>query len=326
MDYLPLGSSGMKVSRLCLGCMSFGGPEPGGLTWSLGYEDSKRIIDRSIDAGINFFDTADVYSAGRSEEILGKAIDGRRDDLVVATKVCSPMGPGPNDKGLSRKHVRHSIRKSLERLRTSYIDLYQIHRWDYDTSIKETLTTLDGLVTDGRVSYIGASSMWAWQFAEALDLSETLGLEPFVSMQNQYNLTYREEEREMIPLCLARGIGMIPWSPLARGFLTGKYKRGHKQGGKRFEGDSRLKLFYFTEQDYAVVDTLVGVAKEKGASPAQVALAWLLHKPGVVSPIIGVTSMRQLDELIEAQSIKLSSGDLKLLEETYKPRPTVGFV
>jgi aryl-alcohol dehydrogenase (NADP+) len=188
------------------------------------------------------------------------------------------------------------------------------------------LTTLDGLVKDGRVNYLGASSMWAWQFAEALDLSERLGLESFVSMQNQYNLTYREEEREMIPLCLSRGIGMVPWSPLARGFLTGKYRRGQEAKGKRYEGDSRLKLFYFTEQDYAVVERLVGVAKEKGATPAQVALAWLLHKPGVVSPIIGVTSMDQLNELIEAQSLKLSSEETKRLEEPYGPRSTVGFV
>jgi aryl-alcohol dehydrogenase-like predicted oxidoreductase len=326
MDYLTLGRSGMKVSRLCLGCMSFGGREPGSLTWSLGYEDSKRIIDRSIDAGINFFDTADVYSAGRSEEILGRAIEGRRDDLIVATKVCSPMGSGPNDRGLSRKHVRYSIEKSLERLRTSFVDLYQIHRWDYDTSIEETLTTLDGLVRDGRVNHLGASSMWAWQFAEALDLSESLGVESFVSMQNQYNLTYREEEREMIPLCLSRGIGMVPWSPLARGFLTGKYARGQEGKGKRYEGDPRLKLFYFTEQDYTVVERLVEVAKEKGATPAQVALAWLLHRPGVASPIIGVTSVDQLNELIEAQSLKLSSEDTKRLEEPYRPRSPVGFV
>jgi 1-deoxyxylulose-5-phosphate synthase len=326
MEYRALGSSGMKVSRLCLGCMSFGGPDPGSLTWSLGYEDSKRIIDRSIDAGINFFDTADVYSAGKSEEILGNAIEGRRDDLIVATKVYSPMGPGPNDRGLSRKHIRHSIKQSLERLRTTYVDLYQIHRWDYDTPIGETLATLDGLVKDGRVNYIGASSMWAWQFAEALDLSAKMGLESFVSMQNQYNLTYREEEREMIPLCLSRGVGLIPWSPLARGFLTGKYKRGKDGKGKRYEGDSRLKLFYFTDQDYSVVERLAEVAKEKGASSAQVALAWLLHKPGAVSPIIGVTKMDQLDELIEAQSIKLTSDDMKQLEEPYHPRSTVGFV
>jgi len=326
MDYLSLGHSGMKVSRLCLGCMSFGGADPGSLTWSLGYEDSKHIIDRSIDAGINFFDTADVYSAGKSEEILGKAIEGRRDDLVVATKVFSSMGPGPNDKGLSRKHVRHGVKKSLERLRTTYIDLYQTHRWDYDTPIAETLTTLDCLVKDGSVNYLGASSMWAWQFAQALDLSERLGIEPFVSMQNQYNLTYREEEREMIPLCLSRGVGLIPWSPLARGFLTGKYKRGKDGKGKRYEGDSRLKLFYFTDQDYSVVERLAEVAKEKGASPAQVGLAWLLHKPGVVSPIIGVTKMDQLDELIEAPSVKLTSDDMRRLEEPYGPRATVGFV
>ncbi len=324
MEYVRLGESGLKVSRLCIGCMSFGGMKSGYFVWTLDYPQSKRIIDRAIDLGINFFDTADMYSEGKSEETLGRATKGRREDLVIATKVYNPMGPGPNDRGLSRKHIRHEVRRSLERLGTDYIDLYQIHRWDYEAPIEETLRTLNDLVRDGTVNYLGASSMWAWQFAQALDMSDALGLEKFVSMQNHYNLAYREEEREMIPLCRSRGIGLIAWSPLARGFLSGKYHRNKKPGGRRYEGDRLLKERFFRPQDFDVLDSLVGVAKEKGATPAQAALAWLLHKPGVAAPIVGISKTEQLEELVAALEIRLTAGDMRTLEERYRPRAVEG--
>jgi aryl-alcohol dehydrogenase-like predicted oxidoreductase len=324
MDYVRLGGSGLKVSRLCIGCMSFGGMKTGNFTWTVDYKQSKSVIDRAIDLGINFFDTADVYSDGRSEDILGRAVKGRREDLVIATKVYNPMGPGPNDRGLSRKHIRHEIKRSLERLGMDYVDLYQIHRWDYDSPIEETLRTLDGLVKDGSVSYLGASSMWAWQFAEALDTADRLGLERFISMQDHYNLAYREEEREMIPLCRSRSIGILPWSPLARGFLSGKYRRNRKPGGRRYEGDRLLKERFFKPQDFDILDALIPLAKEKGVTPAQVALAWLLHRPGVVSPIIGVSKVEQLEELVAALEIKLTPGEMKALEAPYRPRAVEG--
>ncbi|MGA2665703.1 MAG: aldo/keto reductase [Nitrososphaerales archaeon] len=324
MEYVRLGDSGLKVSRLCIGCMSFGGMSSGYFAWTLDYEAARPIIDRAIDLGINFFDTADMYSEGRSEQVLGRAVAGRRDDLVIATKVYNPMGPGPNDRGLSRKHIRREVKRSLERLGMDYIDLYQIHRWDYDAPIEETLRTLDGLVRDGSVNYIGASSMWAWQFAEALDLSKALGLERFVSMQDHYNLAYREEEREMIPLCRSRGVGLIPWSPLARGFLTGKYRRDEAPAGKRYESDVLLKQRFFKPQDFDVLDALEAVAKEKGATPAQVALAWLLHKPGVASPIVGISKVEQLEELVSALEIKLSADEVGRLEAPYHPRKIEG--
>jgi aryl-alcohol dehydrogenase (NADP+) len=306
--------------------MSFGGMKSGSFTWTIDYGEAKPIIDRAIDLGINFFDTADMYSEGKSEEILGRAVRGRREDLVIATKVYHPMGRGPNDAGLSRKHIRHEVKRSLERLGMDYIDLYQIHRWDYEAPMEETLRTLDYLVRDGKVNYLGASSMWAWQFAQALDLSERLGLERFVSMQNHYNLAYREEEREMIPLCRSRGVGLLIWSPLARGFLSGKYSRDRRPTGTRYRGDRLLKERFFKAQDFDVVERLIEVAKEKGAAPAQVALAWLLHKPGVVSPIVGVTKLDQLDELVAALEIKLSADDLRRLEEPYRPRAVEGHV
>ncbi|MDA4129117.1 MAG: aldo/keto reductase [Thaumarchaeota archaeon] len=325
MQYLRLGSSGQKVSRLCLGCMSFGGAPGGYYHWTLNYEDSKPIILRAIDLGINFFDTADVYSDGRSEKVLGKVVEGRRDDLIIATKVFGRTGTGPNDAGLSRKHVRHQVKGSLDRLRTKYLDLYQVHRWDYETPIEETLRTFHDLVhVDGVVNYIGASAMWAWQLGAALDMSERLGLEKFVTIQNHYNLAYREEEREMIPLCLSRGIGIMPWSPLARGFLTGKYNRGAAPKGKRYRSDYYLKERYFKPEDFDVVTRLSETAKDKGTSSAKLALAWLLHKPGVVSPIVGVTSRAQLDELIEATEIKISPKEMRRLEEPYQPHAVEG--
>ena len=326
MEYVHLGATGMKVSRLCLGGMSFGGVDSGIFSWSLKYEDAKPVIDRAIDLGINYFDTADVYSSGRSEEVIGRALEDRRKDVVVATKVHHQTGPGPNDKGLSRLHIRQSIRKSLERLRTDYVDLYQIHRWDSGTPIDETLKTLDDLVnSDGSVNYIGASSMWAWQFAKAIYASERLGLERFVSMQSHYNLCYREEETEMIPLCEEEKVAILPYSPLARGFLSGKYKRGKQGEGNRYERDWALKARYFTDEDFAIVELAGDVAKEKGATTAQIALAWLLHKDAVVSPIIGVTKVEQLDELVQAIDIKLTESEIKRLEEPYHRRPVSGF-
>jgi len=309
-----------------MGCMSFGGAKEGSYAWTLDYEASKPIIKRAIDLGINFFDTADVYSMGKSEEVLGRVIKGQREDLVVATKVYNEMGPGPNERGLSRKHVRRGVRQSLERLGTDYIDLYQIHRWDYDTPIVETLTTLDDLVHAGKVNYIGASSMWAWQLATALDTSERLGLEQFVSMQDHYNLVYREEEREVIPLCISRGLGIIPWSPLARGFLSGKYSMGKPPSGARYEKDQLLRERYFTKQDFRVLAAVHRMAKEKGVTPAQLALAWLLHKPGVTAPIVGPTKVGQLEELVEALSVRLTRQDVERLEADYRPRSVLGHV
>ncbi len=326
MEYIRLGKSGLKVSRLCIGCMSFGGAKSGSFEWTLGYEKAAPIIKRAIDLGINFFDTADMYSEGRSEEVLGRAVKGRRDDLVIATKVYNPMGPGPNDRGLSRKHIRVGIKRSLERLGMDHVDLYQIHRWDYETPIEETLATLDGLVRDGRTAYIGASSMWAWQFADALAASERLGLEKFVSMQNHYNLVYREEEREMIPLCISKGVGLLPWSPLARGFLSGKYHRNGRPSGRRYKSDHLLKERFFKPADFDVLDRVLEMASAKKVTPAQLSLAWVLHKPSVTSPIIGLSSVEQLEELVAAQDIKLTAGEVKQLEEPYKPRAIEGHV
>jgi 1-deoxyxylulose-5-phosphate synthase len=326
MEYVRLGKSGLKVSRLCIGCMSFGGARSGYFEWTLGYEKAAPIIKKAIDLGINFFDTADMYSDGKSEEVLGKAVKGVRNDLVIATKVYNPMGTGPNDRGLSRKHIRDGIRRSLERLGMDHVDLYQIHRWDYESPIEETLTTLDGIVKDGRTTYIGASSMWAWQFAEALGVSERLGLERFISMQNHYNLVYREEEREMIPLCVSEGVGLIPWSPLARGFLSGKYKRDKKAGGRRYKSDHLLKQRFFKPSDFDVLDRVVEMANAKGVTPAQLSLAWILHKPGVSSPIVGLSSVKQLEELVAALEIKLTQDEIKRLEEPYKPRWIEGHV
>jgi aryl-alcohol dehydrogenase (NADP+) len=325
MNYVRLGSTGLKVSRLCIGCMSFGGGYAGRLEWSLGYEDSKKIIDKALDHGINFFDTADVYSNGKSEEIVGKALEGRRNDVIIATKVFSPTGEGPNEGGLGRKHVRQNLKRSLGNLRTDYVDLYQIHRWDYGTPIFEVLDTLTQLVRrDGTVNYIGASSMWAWQFAKALYTSDRLGLERFVSMQNLYNLAYREEEREMIPLCKEEGIALIPYSPLGRGFLSGKYKRGKEPSGSRYEKDPFMRATYFRDEDFDVVERLEEVAKEKGVKPTQLALAWLLSKPEVTSPIVGPVQVSQLDELVAAVDVTLTPDEKKRLEEPYVPRPIHG--
>ncbi len=319
MEYVNLGRAGIKVSRICLGCMSFGNSAE----WMLEIDEVRPIIRKALDLGINFFDTANVYSRGRSEEIVGELLKDYREDVVIATKVYGKMGEGPNDRGLSRLHILKQIEGSLKRLQTDYVDLYQIHRWDYETPIEETLRTLDDLVHQGKVRYIGASSMWAWQFAKALWTSDRLGLERFVSMQNHYNLCYREEEREMIPLCKEEGIAIIPWSPLARGFLTGKYKRDKEPEGARYRSDRWLKERFFHPEDWDVLDALLEVAAEKGVPPAEVALAWLFEK-GVTAPIVGVTKVEHVEQAVESLEVRLTSEDLKRLEEPYKPHPVMG--
>ena len=305
--------------------MSFGGPDAEGFEWTLGYDDAKRIIDRAFDMGINFFDTADVYSNGRSEQIVGEALKGRRDQVVLATKVGLPTGDGPDERGLGRKHIKRNLKRSLANLQTDRVDLYQIHRWDYQTPIEQVLKTLTEAVRDQRaVGNLGGSSMWAWQFTKALYTSDRLGLERFKTMQNHYNLAYREEEREMIPLCTAEGIPLLPWSPLGRGFLTGKYKRRVKPEGIRYRKDRYLGSRYFKSEDFDVAERLEAVAKEKGLTPAQLALAWLLRKEDVASPIIGPTRLEQLEELAEAVDVRLKSEDMKRLEEPYRPHPVLG--
>lgn len=325
MKYVTLGTTGLRVSRLCIGCMSFGGPTSKGFEWSLDYEDSKRVIDKATDLGINFFDTADVYSNGRSEEILGRAIEGRRDDVVVATKVGLPTGTGPRERGLGRGHVLRSLRKSLKHLRTDHVDLYQIHRWDYETPIEDVLRTLTEAVRkEGAVDHVGASSMWSWQLAKALCASDRLHLVRFETMQNHYNLVYREEEREMIPLCREEGLAVMPWSPLARGFLTGKYERNRKPTNLRYRKDSLIRERFFRPEDFDVLERLEEIAKEQGTQPAQVALAWLLGKRDVKAPIVGPTRVRQLEELVEAVDMKLTRDQVERLEESYKPHPVLG--
>jgi aryl-alcohol dehydrogenase (NADP+) len=283
------------------------------------------MIGRALDLGINFLDTADVYSGGRSEEIVGMALEGRRGDVILATKVGLPTGEGPGDSGLGRAHVQANLKRSLANLKTDHIDLYQIHRWDYDTPIEEVLRTLTEAVRKDRaVEHIGGSSMWAWQFASALHASDRLGLERFATMQNHYNLAYREEEREMIPLCRAEGVAINPWSPLARGFLSGRYHRGETPAGARYESDPLLGSRFFQPEDFDVLERLEEVSREKGVKPSQLALAWLLSKPGVTSPVVGPTKIGQLEELVEALDVKVSADDSKRLEEPYRPHRVLG--
>jgi aryl-alcohol dehydrogenase (NADP+) len=299
--------------------MSFGND----VAWKLEIDEARTIIKKALDLGITFFDTANVYSLGRSEEITGDCLKGYRDEVVVATKVYGSMGNKPNQSGLSRRHIMQQIEASLRRLQMDHVDLYQIHRWDRATPIGETLRALDDVVHQGWAHYIGASSMWAWQFLNALNTSEELGLVRFVSMQNHYNLVYREEEREMIPLCRQENIGLIPWSPLAKGFLTGKYKRGETSKSVRYESDKLLRERFFRPEDFDVVETLENVAKEKGVTPAQVAIAWLLQK-GVTAPIVGATSVEHVEEAAQAVDVKLNPSDMARLEEKYKPHPVIG--
>jgi aryl-alcohol dehydrogenase (NADP+) len=325
MQYVNLGKTGMKVSRLCLGMMSYGSKK--WREWILEEEEARPFIRRALEAGINFFDTADVYSTGESERITGKLLKElgvRRENLVVATKVHGQMSNDPNDRGLSRKHILDSIDKSLQRLQMDYVDLYQIHRWDYETPIEETLEALNDVVRAGKARYIGASSMFAWQFLKALNTSALHGWTNFVSMQNHYNLVYREEEREMIPLCIDQGIGLLPWSPLARGFFAGDRKRGGGGETVRSNSDPFGNSLYFRDEDFAVAECVAQVAKERGVSSPQIALAWILSKPYVASPIVGATKMDHLDQAIAALDIQLSGDEIKRLEEPYRPHPVLG--
>ena len=327
MEYTRLGVTGLKVSRLCLGAMTYGSKK--WREWVLEEEESRPFLRRALEAGINFYDTADVYSNGVSEEILGRALKDfgpSRDRLVIATKVHGPMGDDPNLRGLSRKHILHSIDDSLKRLGTDYVDLYQILRFDYETPIEETLAALDDVVRAGKALYIGASSMYAWQFAKLLCAAERLGLTRFVSMQNHYNLIYREEEREMLPLCREEGIGVIPWSPLARGFLAGNRRPGDYGETIRAKTDEYAQKMYYQPSDFAVVERVTAIARQRGVSNAQVALAWLLTRPGVTAPIIGASKMQHIDDALAALTLKLDEAELRALEEPYQPHPVLGHV
>jgi len=332
MPYVRLGNSGMKVSRISLGCMSYG--DPAWRKWVLNEEESKPFIKRALDLGINFFDTANVYSLGASETVLGHALKeyapGKRNELVIATKVYAPMSDKPNNGGLSRKNIMQSLDDSLRRLGLDYVDLYQFHRWDPETPIEETMEAFHDLVRSGKVRYIGGSSCSAWQFSKAVHIAKDRGI-PLVSMQNHYNLIYREEEREMNPLCVSEGIGLIPWSPLARGLLSGKYKKGEsgalESESTRLTSDPFTKTLYerdTKDNDFAIIDRVAELAKKKNVSPSQIALAWLLHKPNVAAPIIGATKMYQLEEAVQAVHIELSKDDIKYLEELYRPHTIAG--
>ena len=325
MDYVNLGNSGIQVSRLCLGCMTYGSSR--WRPWVLDEEASLPFFRLAWEAGINFFDTADMYSDGASETVLGNALRSLaipREQVVIATKVFNPMGKTANEKGLSRKHIRHAIDASLRRLRLDYVDLYQIHRFDPATPIEETLEALDLVVRQGKALMIGASSMFAWQMAKMLRTSDDLGLARFVTMQNHYNLIYREEEREMNPLCLDEGIGLLPWSPLARGFLAGNRTREKQGETSRAKTDDYAHKMYYDESDFAVVDRLTSVAEQRGVNNAQVALAWILGQPGVTAPIVGASKPKHLADAIAALSIKLSAEECSALEEPYRPHRILG--
>jgi aryl-alcohol dehydrogenase (NADP+) len=321
MQYVKLGSTGLDVSRICLGCMSYGGPEAGTHQWSLGEDEARPFFQQAIEAGINFFDTANVYSAGTSEEITGRALRdfANRDEIVLATKVHGRMRPGPNGAGLSRKEIMTEIDHSLRRLGTDYVDLYQIHRWDATTPIEETLEALHDVVKAGKARYVGASSMYAWQFSKALYLSERNGWTAFVTMQNHYNLLYREEEREMLPLCADKGIGVIPWSPLARGRLT----RPWDAGTARSQTDEFGKTLY-QDNDRLIVEEVAKVAAGRGVPPAQVALGWVLANPVVTAPIIGATKPGHIDDAVAALDIELSAEEKAALEAAYSPHSIAG--
>ena len=331
MKYVNLGSTGLRVSRVCLGMMSYG--DNSERPWVLDTQAAEPIVKAAADSGITFYDTADTYSAGASEvttgQLLGKLFN--RDDVVVATKVFNPVGPGrpepgrsENGRGLSRKHIMAAIDASLQRLDMDYVDLYQIHRWDYSTPIEETMEALHDVVRAGKARYIGASSMFAWQFAKAQHVAEMHGWTRFVSMQDHYNLIYREEEREMIPLCIDQGVGVIPWSPLARGLLAGTRTRDGERRTTRSNSDSFGDTLYDSPSDFDVVDRVAEVAAERGVPAAQVALAWLLHRPGVTAPIVGATKLSHLEDALAAEELELSEEEMRRLEEPYGPHPVRG--
>jgi len=326
MDHVRLGNSGLKVSRIALGMMSFG--STASRAWHLDQAAAEPIVRRAVEAGVNFFDTADMYSDGVSEEITGQLLAKlfpRRDDYVLATKVYYSMGPGPNDLGLSRKHILAAIDASLRRLGTDHVDLYQVHRWDPETPIEETMGALHDVVRAGKARYLGASSMYAWQFAKAQFTARTMGWTRFVSMQDHYNLVYREEEREMIPLCLDQGVGCIPWSPLARGLLAGNRGRGGQRLTVRAGTDVYGETLYaYDEADFAVVEAVNTVATRRDLPPAQIALAWLLGKPGVTAPIVGATQLRHLEDAIAATRVRLTEDEVRTLEAPYRPHPVLG--
>jgi 1-deoxyxylulose-5-phosphate synthase len=324
MEQTRLGKTGLRVSRVCLGMMSYGGASA--RRWMLDEDAAEPIVRHAVESGVTFFDTADMYSDGESERITGRLLGrffGSRDKYVLATKVFYEMGQGPNEKGLSRKHILSAIDASLDRLGLDHVDLYQIHRWDPETPIEETMEALHDVVRSGKARYIGASSMWAWQFAKAQYVAERNGWTRFVSMQNYYNLVYREEEREMIPLCLDQGVGCIPWSPLARGVLAGNRDRGGARNTVRAESDGFADQLY-SESDFDVVDVVKAVASERGVPPAQVALAWLLGRPAVNAPIVGATKLGHIDDAVAAAQIVLSDKEVARLQEPYRPHPVLG--
>jgi aryl-alcohol dehydrogenase (NADP+) len=323
MQYVNLGKTGMKVSRLCLGMMTYGSKT--WREWILTEEESKPFVKKALDAGINFFDTADVYSLGESEKITGNVLrhfDVKRQNVIVATKVHGQLSDDVNDRGLSRKHIMDAIDNSLKRLQMDYVDLYQIHRWDYNTPIEETMEALNDVIRAGKARYIGASSMFAWQFMKAQHVAEMNGWTKFVSMQNHYNLVYREEEREMIPLCKDQGIGLIPWSPMARGFFARNSKSGAET--TRYKTDGFFKELYGREDDFKVANRAAEVAKERGVTSSQIALAWVLNKPHIAAPIIGSSKIEYLDQAIAALDVKLTEGEIQRLEEFYQPHPVLG--
>jgi aryl-alcohol dehydrogenase-like predicted oxidoreductase len=325
MDYLNLGTTGVKVSRLCLGTMTYGSKK--WREWMIEEEESRPFFRRAFELGINFFDTADVYSLGVSEEILGRAVKEfapSRERVVIATKVFNPMGDDPNQRGLSRKHILHAIDHSLRRLGTDYVDLYLIHRFDRSTPIVETIQALHDVVKMGKALYVGASSMYAWQFAKMLSTADQMGLTRFTVMQNHYNLIYREEEREMMPLCREEGIGITPWSPLARGFVAGNRSKEDFGSTVRAKTDEYGHSLYYQPSDFVMVDRLTEIAQNRGLPNAQVALAWLLQQPGVTSPIVGASKMQHLEDAVAALSVSLDSAELKALAEPYVPHPVLG--
>jgi 1-deoxyxylulose-5-phosphate synthase len=324
VKYVNLGKTGLRVSRICLGMMSYGNDSD--RPWVLDEDAAEPIVKAAADGGITFFDTADVYSGGASEVATGRLLPKffGRDEVVVATKVFSPMGPGQNERGLSRKHILSGIDASLRRLDMEYVDLYQIHRWDHRTPIEETMEALHDVVRAGKARYIGASSMFAWQFAKAQHAADDRGMTRFVSMQNHYNLIYREEEREMIPQCIDQGVGVIPWSPLARGVLTGNRTRDGQRHTTRSNNDAFGDDLYNVPADFDVVDAAAQVAADRGVPPAQVALSWLLHKPGLTAPIIGATKPGHLDDALAAVDLALTEDEIKRLEDPYVPHPVLG--